>query len=73
MALFNAAQKFNCQIFATTHSYECIQSAFNASLQTARHGEFTYLRLSSQNGSLKANTFDSEAIEVAIKSELEIR
>ena len=64
-----AAQQFDAQVIATTHSYECVMAAHEAlSDQWRLH------RLDRTNdGSSQCVTYDTETVEAAIRHDLEVR
>ena len=64
-----AAVQFETQIFATTHSRECVVAAQN-SLEQER---FRLLRLESLDNSTRCVTYDPESIEAAVRHGLEVR
>lgn len=71
-AISEFAEKFNTQVFATTHSEECIRAAH--SIFSSREYAFRLFRLfRAPNGSVQASVFDKEALEAALKSGLETR
>ncbi len=72
--IFNASNKFACQIVATTHSHEFLTSACAAmrELQITTP-DFSYIRLVSKDENIEAKTFDYELLDYAISSEMEIR
>ena len=64
-----AAQQFDAQIIATTHSYECLMAAHDALGE-----EWRFHRLDrTKEGSSKCVTFDTERVEAAIRHWLEVR
>jgi hypothetical protein len=66
------ADRFNTQVFATTHSLECIRAAHN----TFAHREYAFrlFRLQREaDRSVSTKTFSKDAIEAALKTELELR
>ena len=70
--LFLAAQEFDVQIFATTHSWECIQAAD----QTARereHYELELIRLDRVKEDIKATIIDQDALATAKELGWEMR
>lgn len=67
-----AAKEFNVQIFATTHSMECIMAAHEAFLKSPEY-DFGLYRLEKENGLIKAISFDKETLSTAIDSYLEVR
>ena len=64
-----AAEQFNVQVFATTHSYECVTAA-QAALKT---DNLRYLRLDVVDSKVRCVTYTPEAIEAAIRHDLEVR
>lgn len=70
--LLKLSQLFDVQIFATTHSAECI-SAAHRSLDQCHGNEFAYYHLERNNGEVNAVPFDREMLETAITHEMEIR
>jgi hypothetical protein len=70
--IFNAAREFNVQVFATTHSYDCVHS-----LATICHdknedtSEITIQRI--ETGQNNAVSFTEAEIKVAAERQLEIR
>jgi len=67
-----AAREFNCQIIATTHSYECLEAAYNG-LSGDLRTDFTYLRLDRINNETKAKIFDFDMLQTAIETHSEVR
>ena len=64
-----AAQQFNTQIFATTHSFECVEAAHEA---LGADG-FLLHRLEANNTENRCVTYEPEEIDVALRHNLEIR
>jgi AAA15 family ATPase/GTPase len=67
-----AAKKYDCQVIATTHSYECLEAAYNG-FSGDLEKDFTYLRLDSVGDETKAKIFDYKMLKVAIESNMEVR
>ncbi len=67
-----AAQTFNTQVIATTHSYECIREAHQAFSQ---NGDYDFLlhRLDRVGDQVETVTYDQEALGAALKAEFEVR
>lgn len=63
------AEQFNVQFFATTHSFECVQAAHKA-LGSDR---FRLHRLDIVEGENRCVTYGPEAIDAAIRHNLEVR
>ena len=75
-AIFKASEVFNCQIVATTHSYECLEAAHRAcshGLFDSSGDLFSYVRLAGDNGSATANIFDCDLLGTALGAEMEVR
>ena len=64
-----AADQFDVQIFATTHSFECVEAAHEA----LGAGGFRLHRLEVVDGATRCVTYGSDAIEGAIRHNLEFR
>ena len=64
-----AAEQFNVQFFATTHSFECVQAAH----QALGADGFRLHRLDSVEGVNRCVTYGPEAIDAAIRHNLEVR
>ncbi|MGH7597071.1 MAG: AAA family ATPase [bacterium] len=71
-AIAEAARRSETQIFATTHSWECIRAAHEAFTKSGTY-DFRLHRLDRLNDEIKAITYDQEALTAAIKAELEVR
>ncbi|KXY01637.1 AAA family ATPase [Bacillus paranthracis] len=69
-----AAKDYNCQIFATTHSYECLNAAING-IEDEMQGEFRYFRIerSKIDDKLISKTFNFEVLHSAISRGWEVR
>jgi len=66
------ARKFNTQVFATTHSLECIMSAHKAFMES-EHYDFSLHRLERINEAIDDVPYDQNALEAAIEIGLEVR
>ncbi len=64
-----AAIRSKTQIFATTHSFECVQAASSS----LRDDTFSYHRLESVGGQVRCNSYNFAEIRSAIEHELEVR
>jgi hypothetical protein len=70
-ALGEVARQFNTQVFATTHSLECIVAAHKAF--RSRQYDFRLHRLERADETIRAVTYDRETLEAAIETGLEVR
>jgi AAA15 family ATPase/GTPase len=71
-AIGKAARDFDVQIFATTHSWECIRAAHDAFMANDVC-DFRLHRLEKINDEIKAITYDQDAIETSIEMNWEMR
>jgi AAA15 family ATPase/GTPase len=71
-AIAEASVLFKTQIFATTHSAECILAAHEAYKKRNSY-DFRIHRLDRINGEIKAGTYDQETLEGALSIPLEVR
>jgi AAA15 family ATPase/GTPase len=71
-AIGHAARQYNVQVFATTHSWECITAAHAAFSQTPSY-DFRLHRLDRVDGDIEAVTLDQEMLDAAIQVGLEVR
>ncbi|MBR8834943.1 MAG: AAA family ATPase [Stigonema ocellatum SAG 48.90 = DSM 106950] len=71
-AIADAARRADVQIFATTHSYECIISAHQA-FETSEKDDFRYHRLERVKDKIQAITYDMENLATSDEMNLEMR
>ena len=71
-AIATAARQSNTQIFATTHSWECVVAAHKAFTESKNY-DFFYHRFDMTNDEIKEVTYDQRKLETAIRTGLEIR
>ena len=67
-----AARQSNVQVFATTHSWECVKAAQHAFAESG-DDEFHLHRLERRNGEVVAITYDKEQLDSAIEFNFEVR
>ena len=70
------SREFNVQVFATTHSYECIVAAHSAFKQAELDDDFSLLRLqrNRRTGQIESIAYDDkEGLEYAMEYEREVR
>lgn len=75
-ALARVAEAFSCQLIATTHSYECVTSAFRAMTEKDQVDDFAYFRLArgkKQVDTIAAKEFDADMLKTAMNANMEIR
>lgn len=66
----NLCEEYNCQLIATTHSYEMISAVRD---QINNQDNFIYYRLGRERDGLKAYSFDYPHLIQALNSEMEVR
>jgi len=71
-AIADAARRSDVQIFATTHSYECIIAAHQA-FETSEKDDFRYHRLERVKDKIQAITYDRENLAISEEMNLEMR
>jgi AAA15 family ATPase/GTPase len=67
-----AAQEFNCQVIGTTHSYECLHSAYEG-FTGGMEEDFSYIRIDKDDEKTIAKTFDYHLLEAAFDANMEVR
>jgi len=68
-----AAKEFNRQIVATTHSFECLQAAYEGVSNTGISDEFRYVRLDLVGEDIVAQTYSDDVFEAALNRGWEVR
>ena len=71
-AVSTAARDSNVQVFATTHSWECVKAAQHAFAESDED-DFRLHRLERRDGEVVAVTYDQEQLESAIELNFEVR
>jgi len=66
------SKKNNVQIFATTHSYECVKSAYRAFSKEDDYN-FSYYRLDRLEDEIVVNSYDRDTLSYAFKTDIEVR
>lgn len=69
----DVAKQCNCQIIATTHSYECIVGAMDGLEQGGLSKEFCYFRLDREEDQTVAKRYSNTLLRAAIDRKLEVR
>lgn len=68
-----AAQENNCQIIATTHSYECIAGAIDGVGKADRRSDFCYFRMDKGVRGNYAHRYSDDLLCTAIATDMEVR
>ena len=69
--IFETAHRLNVQVFATTHSMDCIEAFQEAAAENEEEG--VLIRLENENGLLVATEFDERRLGIATREEIEVR
>ncbi|NPA62848.1 MAG: AAA family ATPase [Methanococci archaeon] len=72
--IFEASKKFNVQLFATTHSWECIKAYIDVyENMKSKDIDIMLYRIERYNNEFKAIDYDKETLKEAINMEWEMR
>jgi AAA15 family ATPase/GTPase len=67
------AAETKCQVFATTHSYECISGAVALADHDVNGDLFRFIRLDRQDDGIVPRAFDNDSLGYAIRNDWEVR
>jgi hypothetical protein len=67
------ARETYCQVFATTHSYECIGGASILTEGKPTQDLFGFIRLDHKDGAIVPKIFDNDSFEYALSHNWEVR
>lgn len=70
--IFNIARNLNVQVFATTHSWDCIE-AFQKAANEDTNSEGLLIRLEVKKSGLRVTLFDEDMLGVATEQQIEVR
>lgn len=71
-AIREASVHANAQVFATTHSWECIRSA-HAMFPVGPECNLRLYRLDRVDGTIEATSYDADSLSMALRTEMEVR
>ena len=71
-AIGRAAREFNCQVIATTHSFELLEDALTGLGENYRD-DFAFIRLDRRDDCVRPVRLDYEMLETAFEYHMEIR
>lgn len=71
-AIAKAAHEYDCQVICTTHSYECLEAAYEG-LSGELASDFSYIRIDRTENKTVAKCFDHGMLKVAIDANMEVR
>lgn len=70
--IFKTARDLNVQVFATTHSYDCIEAFAQAAVDETE-SDGMLIRLARKDNQIKAFTFNEKELETVAKERIEVR
>lgn len=72
--IFDLAEQLNIQVFATTHSFDCIE-AFSAVLSNGKQDKDTgaMIRLENYEGNIEATVYDADEIQATTRVQVDPR
>lgn len=71
--IFRQAARFDIQVFATTHSLDCVRALHRADCKAQTGPSAALHRIEKVAGQLRAVTFSSAELEIAAEEEIEVR
>lgn len=72
-AIAHTAQKSNCQVIATTHSYECVCGAVEGMEKADMKDDFCFFRLAQEKEERVAYRYSKDLLQYALESDVEVR
>ena len=73
-AIFKSAKEFNVQIFATTHSIECVKAFSSSYSQQVQNSDIIRLyRIERRDYDFKVVSYDHKTLEASLDSSWEVR
>ncbi|HVB73302.1 MAG TPA: AAA family ATPase [Ktedonobacteraceae bacterium] len=70
--IFQVARRLNVQVFATTHSWDCIE-AFQKATRADQGDDGLLIRLESKKGEITATLYDKRELGIAAREQIEVR
>ena len=71
--IFQTARRLNVQVFATTHSWDCIEAFQKAAAEDDDPASGVLVRLQNQNGEVTSTVFDERRLAIATREGIEVR
>ncbi|HVB23053.1 MAG TPA: AAA family ATPase [Ktedonobacteraceae bacterium] len=70
--IFQVANRLNVQVFATTHSWDCIE-AFQSATEGDTQDTAMLIRLESRKHGIRATLFDQSELSIVTREQIEVR
>ena len=71
--IINVCGELNVQLFATTHSKECIEAYVNAAKEINKENVIRLIELKDYESEIYSNTLKYESIITSLESNIELR
>lgn len=71
--IFQTARKLNVQVFATTHSWDCIEAFQEAASEDDDPQSGVLVRLQNENGEVTSTVFDERRLAIVAYNDIEVR
>lgn len=71
--VLETAEKQKAQVFATTHSWDCVQAFQKALAQSSQSAAGRLIRLDRNDKGMKAVAYNSDELDIAIEQGIEVR
>ena len=71
--IFDIARRLNVQVFATTHSWDCIEAFQKAAAEDDDPGSGVLVRLDNRDGDVSATVFDERRLAIVTRDGIEVR
>jgi AAA15 family ATPase/GTPase len=71
--IFNIARRSNVQVFATTHSWGCIEAFQEAASEDGDPGSGVLIRLQNKSGNVVSTVFDEQRLGIVTREGIEVR
>ena len=70
--IFQLTKRLNSQLFVTTHSAECLETAYSA-FSSMKQYDMKVYRLQRMDHAISAISYDKKTLQTAIETGLEVR
>lgn len=71
--IFRVARRLNIQVFATTHSWDCIEAFQQAAQEDGNDEDALLIRLESKLSDIAATLYDKKTLGIAARDHIEVR
>ena len=71
--ILETAKELNVQVFATTHSWDCIAAFQEALSQVEDKSIGKLFRLDNKYGNIRAVEYNAEDLDIAVRNSIEVR